>query len=204
MNIENLIGYAAIFFGIIGSWGLYRQTRLIWKSKSAESVSGVWVIIFLAMFASFLIYGSQHGSFPMKFQGWLRVIFSVPVTVGFYLYGKHTWKHNVLAIICVILLVTMEWREFSSVIFLGFSFAGIGSSFLQAYTIFKNRSRGKVAVELQIIYLSAITCWLVYAILRKDTPLLAVSIGFILSYSSTIVMWVKYPGLRISQHQLAS
>lgn len=182
-----------IFFGIIGSWGLYLQAKLLWTSKSAKSVSGVWLITFLAMFASFLIYGAQRGSFPMGFQGAIRIVFYIPVIIGFYVYGKHTWKHNAFVVACAISLLTMRIERYSPVIFMAFSFAAIASSFLQAYTIWKNQSRGKVSVELHVIYLAAIICWFIYAIIRKDQPLITVSIGFILSYSSTIFMWRRYP-----------
>ena len=193
MHTENITGYAAVFFGILGSWGLYRQTRIIWLNKSAQSVSGTWVITFLAMFAAFLIYGTQQGSFPMKFQGWLRVAFSLPVTIGFLIYGITSKKHWALALVYAVLLSGMSFKAVSPWLFTLFSFLGVWSSFVQAYTISHNRSRGKVAVELQIIYLSAIVCWLVYGFVRKDAPLITVSVGFTLSYLSTIVMWFRYP-----------
>jgi uncharacterized protein with PQ loop repeat len=192
MSLENMMGYAAIFFGVIGSWGLYRQTLKIWKSESAESVSGVWVITFLAMFAAFLIYGSQQGSFPMKFQGWVRVAFSLPVTLGFFYYGTPNKKHLALMFVYVILLAAMDFRPISPWLFILFSYLGVWASFVQAYTIYKNKSRGQVAVELQIIYLAAILCWLVYAIIRHDIPLLTTAIGFTLSYLATVLMWLKY------------
>lgn len=189
----------AIFFGIIGSWGLIRQARAIWRinpdgHRSAESVSGVWVITFLAMFTAFLLYGIQKESFPMTFQGWLRVGFSLPVTAGFMLFGKRNWKHWVLLLVVYpLFLALMSKRDLSPILFTAFSFLGIWASFVQAYTIWQNRSRGKVAVELQTIYLSAIICWLIYGFVRNDYPLIIVSVGFTLSYSTTIWMWVKYP-----------
>jgi uncharacterized protein with PQ loop repeat len=187
------MGYAAIFFGILGSWGLYKQARMIWSNKSAQSVSGTWVITFLAMFAAFLIYGVQQGSFPMKFQGWLRVAFSLPVTLGFFIYGITNKKHWALVLVYALLLSVMNVKAMAPVLFTLFSFLGVWSSFVQAYTIFQNRSRGKVAVELQIIYLLAIICWLVYGFVRKDVPLVTVSVGFTLSYLSTVIMWFRYP-----------
>ncbi len=193
MRIEQIMGYAAIFFGILGSWGNYKQARMIWSNKSAQSVSGVWTITFLAMFTSFLIYGVQQESFPMKFQGWLRVGFTVPVTLGFMVYGKVERKHKILVAAFAALMVGMSWKAVSPILFLVFSFLGIWASFVQACTIKKNRSRGQVAVELQMIYLSAIICWLVYAIVRGDIPFIIASIGFTLSYSSTIIAWFKYP-----------
>ena len=193
MRTENIMGYAAIFFGILGSWGLYKQARMIWSSKSAQSVSGTWVITFLAMFAAFLIYGVQQGSFPMKFQGWLRVAFSLPVTLGFFTYGITNKKHWALVLVYTLLLSVMSIKAMAPLLFTLFSFLGVWSSFVQAYTIFQKRSRGKVAVELQIIYLLAIICWLVYGFARKDVPLVTVSVGFTLSYLSTVIMWFRYP-----------
>lgn len=193
MRTENIMGYAAIFFGIIGSWGLYRQARMIWSNKSAQSVSGTWVITFLAMFAAFLIYGAQQGSFPMQVQGWLRVAFSLPVTIGFFIYGITSKKHWALVLAYVILLSAMSVKAMSPWLFTVFSFLGVWSSFVQAHMISHNRSRGKVAVELQMIYLAAIICWVVYGFARNDIPLIIVSVGFTLSYLSTIIMWYKYP-----------
>jgi len=193
MRTEDVIGYAAIFFGILGSWGLYRQTRMIWATKSAQSVSGTWTITFLAMFIAFLIYGVQQNSFPMSFQGGLRVAFSLPVTIGFFMYGKSCKKDWALVLVYLLLLSAMWFRYLSPWIYTLFSFLGVASSFVQADTIRKNRSRGKVVVELQIIYLLAITCWCVYGFIRKDLAVFLASVGFIMSYSSTIFMWFKYP-----------
>lgn len=193
MNTETLMGYLALFFGVLGSWGLYKQARMIWTNKSAQSVSGTWVITFLAMFTAFLIYGMQQNSFPMKFQGWLRVGFSLPVTLGFFIYGNKSWKSYTLLVVYGLFLSAMIDKSLAPWFFTTFSMLGVGSSFIQAWTIKQNRSRGKVAVELQIIYLLAILCWLVYGSVRKDTPLITVSVGFTLSYLSTILMWFRYP-----------
>ncbi len=192
MNIESFIGNAAVFFGILGSWGLYRQARLIWSNKSAQSVSGTWTITFLAMFTAFLLYGIHQDSFPMKFQGALRVLFSLPVTIGYLVYGRREDRDWFLILLCTVLLALMSVKAVAPVLFTAFSFLGIISSFIQALTIRRNRTRGKVAVELQIIYLSAIVCWLVYSVVRGDVPLMVVSIGFTMSYLSTVVMWFKY------------
>lgn len=180
--------------GIIGSWGLYQQFKTIFKKKSAKSISGIWVITFLAMFTSFLIYGWQQESIPMQFQGWLRVGFSIPVVVGFFLYGSPNQKDLWVLLLCTTLLTMMLFlKKFSPTIFSLFSFLGIISSFLQASTIKRHRTRGQVSVTLQVIYLASVLCWLIYAIFRKDYYLIIVSIGFIFSYSSTIIMWVRYP-----------
>ncbi len=194
MDLQKLMGYAAIFFGIIGSWGLYRQIKAIWGSRSAQSVSGTWTITFLAMFTAFLIYGFQKKSFPMEFQGVLRVVFSIPVTIGFFVFGKWRKKDVLLLIGCAILLVAMVDHRLSPTLFIAFSFLGVWASFVQAFTIYKEQKRGKIAVELQVIYLLAVICWLGYAITRHDLPLMTTSTGFSLSYLATIAMWLKYPG----------
>lgn len=199
MDIEKTSGYIAVFFGIIGSWGLYRQVKLIWTSKSVASVSGMWTITFLVMFASFLIYGTQKSSFPMIFQGWLRVGFSIPLVIGFWKYGGFTRKHWILTGLYSILLISMASRKFSPIIFVGLSYVGIVSSFVQAWTIYAEKSRGKVAVELQVIYLLASICWFVYGLVRKDFFFLSTSIGFFLSYSSNVIMWWKYPATQKGQ-----
>lgn len=193
MRIEDVMGYAAVFFGILGSCALYRQAHKIWSNKSAQSISGIWVITFLAMFAAFLVYGSQQGSFPMKFQGVLRVAFSLPVTIGFFVYGSTNKKHWAIMFVYALFLSAMIFKMASPLLFTLFSFLGVWSSFVQAYTIKQKQSRGNVAVELQLIYLAAIICWLVYGFARYDMPLIAVSVGFTLSYLSTIIMWFRYP-----------
>jgi uncharacterized protein with PQ loop repeat len=193
MHTEKIMGYMAVFFGILGSWGLAKQAWMIWVHKSAKSVSGVWVVTFLAMFTSFLIYGVAKHSFPMQFQGWLRVFFSLPVTLGFFVYGNSTRKDWSLTVVYSILLLAMSLDWAAPFLFVSFSLLGVLSSFVQAYTIYRNQSRGQVAVELQVIYLLAIVCWLVYGIVRSDVPLIVVSIGFVMSYSSVIYMWRRFP-----------
>lgn len=193
MSTESIMGYAAMFFGILGSWGLYKQASMIWLNKSTKSVSGTWIVTYLAMFIAFLTYGLQQNSFPMEFQGWLRVGFSVPVTLGFFIYGKINKIDWVLIPIYILFLIIMSLKIQAPLFFTAFSFLGIFASFVQAYTVWKNRFRGLLSVELQLIYLLAVISWTVYGIVRKDIPLIIVSVGFVLSYSSTIFMWLKYP-----------
>lgn len=195
MRTEDITGYMTIFFGILGSWGLYRQIKVIWLGKSAKSVSGAWVITSLAMFTAFLVYGAQQNSFPMQFQGWIRVVFLLPVIAGVFCFGNESRKCVVLMLVYALLLSGMSFREFSPHLYIFFSFLGIWSSFVQAYIIWKNYSRGKVAVELQIIYLLSVICWLVYGLIRNDWPLVVCSAGFTLSYLATITMWLRYPDL---------
>ena len=149
--------------------------------------------MFCTMFTSFLIYGTQQGSVPMQIQGWLRVIFSFVLMISFFVHGSWSNKHLKLVGLSIAILVIMSWKKASPLVFLGLSYAGIASSFIQAWTITKNKSRGDVAVELQIVYLLSIVFWFVYAIIRKDVPFIIVSVGFIFSYSSTIIAWSKYP-----------
>ena len=193
MNIEGLMGYAAVLIGVLGSWGLYRQAKMIWTSKSAKSVSGTWVVTFLAMFVAFLLYGLQQSSFPMEIQGWLRVAFSLPVVIGYFTYGDRKDGDWFLVLLYTFFLSLMGVKAVAPALFVIFLVLGIWSSFIQALTIRYKRSRGKVAVELQVIYLVAVVCWLVYGLVRKDVPLISTSIGFALSYSTTIAMWLKYP-----------
>ncbi|QQR82725.1 hypothetical protein IPJ70_01275 [Candidatus Campbellbacteria bacterium] len=193
MTLGEIAGLLAVVFGILGSWGLWKQNRLIWGGKSAKSVSGTWVITFLAMFTAFLIYGTKQSSVPMMFQGWLRVAFSLPVSIGFVKYGRVEREHIALGCIYLLGLATMVSGILAPTLFVVFSTLGILASFVQAWTIRKNRSRGAVAVELQMIYLAAVVAWLVYGFVRKDIPLMLVSTGFIGSYSSTVIMWFRYP-----------
>lgn len=192
MRLEDIMGYAAIFFGILGSWFSVKQAHMIWSSKSALSVSGTFLITFVAMFASLLIYGVQQDSFYMGLQGGLRVSFLLPIVAGFFKYGKSGKKERRLITLYSLLLAGMWFKPISPFLFSLFSFLGVAASFIQADTIRNNRSRGKVSVELQIILLGAISCWCVYGYIRKDEALFITAAAFIMSYSTTIFMWFKY------------
>lgn len=173
---------------------------MIWSSKSTQSVSGVWVITSLTLFTAFLIYGYVQDSVPMKVQGWFRVGFSLPITLGFFIYGKVEKKLLSLCGAYGIILCCMWSDRFAPAIFITLSYVGVWSSFVQAYTIWKNKSRGQVSLHLQIIYFLSSVFWLVYAAIRKDYPLVSTSIGFTIPACGAIILWCKYPRIESSQN----
>ena len=52
-NVQLVVVSATVVFALLGTWGLIDQIRKIWFTypRSAQSVSGEWSIIFLAIFA---------------------------------------------------------------------------------------------------------------------------------------------------------
>lgn len=197
MKAEDIMGYLTIGFGIFGSWGLCKQGWMIGKSRSTASVSGIAIITPLMMFAAFLIYGMQQHSFPMQFQGWVRVAF-LSMVLGLYIkFGELNKTEKILLIVYPLLLALMMWQSISWILFIGFSYLGIWASFAQAFKIWRLRSRGQVSVELQLIYLASIICWLIYGFIRMDIPLISTSIGFTLSYAATIFMWFRFRAVTV-------
>lgn len=160
------------------------------------SISGEWSIIFLAMFITFLMYGIEIKSIPMQFQGWLRVVFNLPVIIGFFCFGNITVRHWFLLCSSSALIGLSVFG--SNIVpiyttFIIFSTLAIVASLRQAYVIYDNKSRGRVSVSLQLIYLLSVIFWAIYAKMIDDSVLWYLMPGFIISYSSVVFMWYKYP-----------
>ena len=193
INYESYIGNTAVIFGFLGALAYSKQTYVIFANKTAQSVSGLWTITFSAGFIAFLIYGIQQNSSSMELQGWLRTVFSLPVAVGFFIFGAVSYKHYLLVVAYFVLLFLMYMEQFAYEIFVGLGFLGITMLFVQMQKIHNEGTRGVVSLDLQIVLLLAAVCWTFYSVIREDLPLMIISMVAALANALVIHAWFYNP-----------
>lgn len=195
-NQAILSSLGVMIFGIIGAYGQWKQARLIWSSRSAESVSIRWTLTFLFMFLAYLVQGIHNESGTMSFQGGLRAAFYLPIVVGIIVFEWNRVSHKdivffaILTIGISVMILSQQWK---GLIFQFFGYLGVFMTIDQPYQIWKNKSRGRVSLIMLITFTSAVVFWTWYAWVFKDMRLFWISLSFILVYLFTIVFWLRYP-----------
>src|SRR3569833_2961849 len=125
--------WSVIAFGLFGSYSLCVQMRMIWKSKSAHSVSGAAAIVVTSFFAGYAIYGVTTNTLPAIVQGVWRALFWAPVAIGFVRYGKASILHLWLGILCLVMLLGLNIPVLRSPIIYAFTCMMISFMWVQAY-----------------------------------------------------------------------
>ncbi len=195
LNQATLSSFCVMIFGIIGAYGQWKQARLIWSSRSARSVSILWILTFLFMFLAYFLQGLNTGSATLLIQGMLRAAFCLPILVGIiaFEYSKISRKDVLFFVILVtgmvIMVLVPDWRN---LFFQLFGYLGVIMSIDQPYQIWKNKSRGKVSMTMLITFISAVSFWTWYAWIFEDMGLFWLSLSFVLVYLVTIVIWWIY------------
>jgi uncharacterized protein with PQ loop repeat len=196
LNQATLSSLGVMIFGIIGAYGQWKQARLIWSSRSAQSVSIRWTLTFLFMFLAYLVQGIHTDRVIMSFQGGLRAAFYFPIICGIVMFAFDRVSRKdlvfllTLTIGIVIMIISNEWK---GLIFQLFGYLGVLMALDQPYQIWKNKSRGRVSMTMLITFTSAVVFWTWYAWIFKDMRLFWLSLSFIIVYLFTIVLWRKYP-----------
>jgi uncharacterized protein with PQ loop repeat len=193
MNKELFMTCSVVLFGILGSATLCIQIHKIWSGKSAQSVSGAAAIVIMSFFAAYAIYGMRTGTRPAVIQGVWRSLFWAPVAIGIARYGKVGIRHLSLGLVCLIMLIMMNFPSLRSPIVYTFTVMMIYFIWVQAYVIVSNKARGKVSLSNQIVpHLSAVT-WVIYGMATDDKTLAITSLMNAVSYIAVMAAWVKYP-----------
>lgn len=156
---------------LLGSWGLWDQIRIIWLKRSAESVSVVLNIAYLAMFSAFVIYGAWLDSGALMIQIVRAILLAVIVISLIKFQGFTVWQWIGLLAIALGLgfMIVLPYKEW---FFLGFSIIGGIAAADQPYQIWKNRNPGKVSFNLLVVYALGGAAWLVYG-LALSKPFIA-------------------------------
>jgi len=174
-------------FGLLGSWGLYKQIQMV-KKRGGQSVSVIWSISFMFMFASYYPYGLSAGKLAILMQSFLRVPFYLILlpllyraNVGF---SKKEWT---LVIALTTSLIVSYWDI--GKVFLGLSWLGAIIAADQPYKIWKNRTRGSVSIELMASFEASIIFWLAYAFVTHDGYIKAWAVVYFTVYTTTIIFY---------------
>ncbi len=182
-----------IFFGIFGSVTITIQAYKIWHGKSTKSVSISSIIVFIGYFVAYANYGTLKNDLPIETHGIWRTILWMPVALGCVRYGKPTLRHLLLALLCLALVLTMVVPALRQAVMYVLTVMMIYFIWVQAYTIHKNRVRGRVALSNQIMALTSVVTWVIYGIFIRDNALIIICGMNLPAYSAVIWMWAKYP-----------
>lgn len=198
-NISTFIFLVIIFFALFGVWGLINQTKKIWNNKSGKATSVTWYAVFMFMFASFLVYGIEQNKLGLIFMGVVRVLFYIPVLVGLWKFKK--FKHiETFVIICLFAMLSyMIFSDNKAIMFLVFSYLGVGATALQPLEIWQERSAGVVSIKLLLIYSVSGLFWIAYGFILFDLPVLLMSVSLVIIYIITIALYFKFPEDKIKK-----
>lgn len=195
LNQATISSVGVMVCGIIGAYGQWRQARLIWRAKSAQSVSIYWTFSFLFMFLAYLVEGLNSEKGVMAIQGGLRAVFYLPIIIGIAVFAAERISRR-SKIFCAILALGIAAMiflpEWSGLLFLCYGYLGVFVALDQPLQIWKNRSRGKVSITMLATYTAAVSFWTWYAWVFNDLRLFWVSAVFAAEYIVTMVLWFKY------------
>lgn len=177
---------------LIGSYGLWDQISIIWRNRSATSVSLVWMTTYMFMFASFVVYGWSIGSGALMVQV-VRVVLLLVVVVGIVRFtgglGKIGWLSFVILTIAMVLMVFSPEKKW---FFLAFSLLGGIAAADQPHRIWRNKNTGQVSYKLIVVYNIAAAAWIVYGLSVGDYFVTIMGVLYVVINTSTMVMFKRY------------
>jgi uncharacterized protein with PQ loop repeat len=191
-NQASIASLGTLILGVIGAYGQYRQAKLIWQRKSAQSVSNLWTITFFCMFIAYFIQGLSTNKVVMEAQGVIRVFCYIPIIIGIVKFSNFSVIEKRIWFTMGLLLILMISPKLTSNIFVLFGYLGVGAATHQPWTIWKKRDAGAVSIALITIYTISILFWMWYAIVFRDMKLCIV-------YVITIGLWIAYRPSKIAR-----
>lgn len=190
LNRATVSTVGCIVMTLLGAYGQKHQIEKIWKSKSAERVSGVMSVIMFTLFASYLVRGIAEQRVMYLAQGIIRAGLFVPIVIGVIRFGvftKSNWVELVLGLIALTLMYT-----FSSLRVIGFMVImhiGLIGAAHQAWSI--RRTNGQVSFSFYLTMLASVSFQSWYGWYYNDTALLIPCLGFVTLYSIILLLMVR-------------
>ncbi len=175
---------------ILGAYGQKNQIEKIWKSKSAERVSGVMSIIMFTLFASYLVRGIAEQRVMYLAQGIIRAGLFIPIVIGVIRFGvftKSNWVELVLGLIAIGLM-----SVFGSLRVIGFATVmhiGLIGAAHQAWSV--RKTNGQVSFSFYITMLASVAFQSWYGWYYNDKALLVPCLGFCVLYSTILMLMIR-------------
>lgn len=188
-------------FSLLTSLALIQQTRRIWAERSGQSLSVVWIVYFIVMFASGAVYGWTTKDQVLLLNNVLFSALHLPVAYGLWKYkgfSKAERWFGVLLLLPLSLMV-LSPPESQRWWFMAFAFGGIAALIRQTLEMWKQGGVGVVDPRLLIIYLLSNAFWTDYAFLSDE---LALKLICPLNLSIFIVMvglWLRLKQLELKK-----
>ena len=190
--VRAAVGGLVILFGVIGTWGLWKQRNKIVHNRSGHSVSKLAFLYMTFHFGAMTVYGSSILDIPLVINGLLRFLFHLPILVGLEKYRGFTKKERGIAWGLAALLVLMIVVSFKQEFFLVENFGAIFIAMAQPLEIWREKNSGVVEIRLVLIYLGTAFTWIFYGLLINDWVVWLTSAGFFFVWVATVGLWKKY------------
>lgn len=180
-----------VFAMLLGAWGLWDQIGIIWRKRSAESVSVILNIAYLAMFTAFVIYGVWLDSGALMIQVVRAVLLGVVVLSLLKFRGLTSYQWLGLGILALGLglMIALPYKEW---FFLGFSIIGGVAAADQPYQIWKNKSSGRVSARLLSVYALGGAAWLVYGLALSEFFIAGMGLLYVVLNGTSLVLFRIY------------
>lgn len=192
LNAITISAVATAIFTLVTVWGLFKQNKLIWSSKSGQSIAVPWFICAALNFYSMFIYGFVTNSGALMFNGFLAGLFHIPVLIGLRKFKGFSHKDNAMLFIFALALLAMIFLPIKGGMYLFFSLSATVTLAMQPWEIWKQKSSGVVDIRLILIYFIATSFWAVYSSLLKNWRMELVFDSALFVLFITILLWLKY------------
>ncbi len=194
-------GYNALTFSAIGTffftflqmWSFCQQSKLIWASRSGESVSVIMFSYWFFYWIAFSLYGVAGRSIAIVFNG-LMFLVTAPILLGLYKFKGFSLQEKILFGVFALIPVAMfscpkaQKPTLLLVLLMGILF----SITLQPYEIWQKKSAGKVDPKLLAVFAVTSVFWFAYGVVIKDIPLMIFNPLAIVVLLITLGLWSKH------------
>lgn len=192
LNAITVSAIATAIFALATVWGLFKQNKLIWGSKSGESIAVPWFICAAFNFYSMFIYGLVTSSGALIFNGFLAGIFYAPILTGLGKFKGFSRQDKIIFSTFTLALLTMIFLPIKGSMYLFFSLATTVALAMQPWEIWKQKSSGIVDIRLILIYFIATSFWAIYSYLLKNWRMEVVFDSALVVLFITILLWFRY------------
>lgn len=177
---------------LIGLWGVWKQNRTIWKTRSGRSVSVTMFSYTTAFFVASVVYGFCVYGFDIPrnalMVGLIRVPVFIAVLVGLWRFKGYTATEIALcvlfagSVLAIAFLPHKDWTFFALCIGTWFSFLP------QIVEIWKD-GRGAADVRFLWVTVANAFIWTVYGFALGDWVLIVTNPVFLAIIIATLVLW---------------
>ena len=194
-------GYNALTFSAIGTflftflqmWSFGQQAKLVWVSRSGESVSVKMFSYWFFYWIAFSLYGVAGKSIAIAFNG-LMFLATAPILLGLYKFKGFTrWEKISFSVFSLIPALMFYCPKAQKPTLLLVLLMGVLFSItLQPYEIWQKKSAGSVEPKLLVVFALTSIFWFAYGIVIRDMPLIVFNPLAIVVLLITLGLWWKY------------
>jgi len=196
-NIFTISAIGTFLFTVLQGWGLWKQNRAIWRTRSGKSISAHFFIYWAWYFSSFLVYGLAKHSIAMVVNA-LQGVVIIPILVGLWKFNEgFTVKEKSFFRLCIMMpavMIFVAWYHITLMEITFFLYL-MGLLVVGLFQLFKLVDEGRPGVvepRLIMAFMAAAVFWEVVGIKMNDLPLTIFNpMSFTMS-GIILGLWWKY------------